>query len=355
MVPCAVKLGEIAAVSAVAMATVACGSTTGSSTEESVGESSAALVSLNWAYIQPIAWAIGAPSASPWAPEEISLFGKKADGQLGITSYLNGTWYPTESLGGNIAPPSSVAWGYGRLDIVAFGTGHGGVDGSGRCNVWHKWFDYDLGGWGDWEDVGSFNGYGFDPNSHVVAASWGQGTVKLFALGAPPLANKPSRPDTNQPQQVYLNNFDPIQGWSGWQPVGGEVPPGGGLAAVAPSYARMDVFIQWTDGQVYTRHYDFSWSNWQSLGTPPRGIDIGSLNWNPLSAATDSSGNPVVLVYNWSGDIYRKTYPFTSDTGWTLVDNSKKTRSGSMTANARANGIDVFATDANNQIMRGHL
>src|SRR5271169_5614297 len=100
----------------------------------------------------------------PVAESRVAMSSKEVikDGAPSTTGW--GSW---ESLGGIITtPPSAVAWGKNRLDVVARGT-------DSAC--WHKWWNGSA--WGGWESLGG------TIISEPTIVSWAPNRLDIFALG----------------------------------------------------------------------------------------------------------------------------------------------------------------------------
>jgi sialidase-1 len=86
-----------------------------------------------------------APGATSWAPNEIEVFAVFPDGQL-YNRYWDGTsWHGWEPMGGELEPTAGAAassWSADRIDVWAVGR-------DGR--IWHRVWDGAR--WVDWEQL----------------------------------------------------------------------------------------------------------------------------------------------------------------------------------------------------------
>ena len=134
------------------------------------------------------------PSAVSWGPGRIDVFGRGTDNALWHQAFDNGSWQGWQTLGGIItAGAGTASWAAGRLDVFAVGADQA---------LWHRWWDGS--GWYGWERDGGII------TSSPFAVSWGAGRVDVFGRGS----------------DAQMWHLSWAGGWSGWQPLGGQMVSG---------------------------------------------------------------------------------------------------------------------------------
>jgi peptidoglycan/xylan/chitin deacetylase (PgdA/CDA1 family) len=105
--------------------------------------------------------------------------------------------------------------------------------------------------------------------------------------------------------------------WHAWDSLGGSVPqpviPGGGTrdvdpAAVLRGFGHVDVFVRWSDNQLYHRSWDNErWSSWEALG--------GGLRSGP-GAASWGTNRVDIFVRGTDDQLWHKWWDGTRWNGW---------------------------------------
>jgi peroxiredoxin len=125
-----------------------------------------------------------------------------------------------------------------------------------------------------------------------AACSWGSGRADIFVQGTD--------------GALWHKGYDGT--WSGWQSLGGKLTSA--PAATSPGNNLIDVFVRGTDGAVWYKDWDgTSWSGWQSLGGQiPAGAAPAACSWG--------SGRADIFVQGTDGALWHKSYIGTSWSGW---------------------------------------
>ncbi len=129
---------------------------------------------------------------------------------------------------------------------------------------------------------------GIDVKSDYIRVQCG-GYVYLFTTASPHTLAK------------VMTGVDAINtNWSNWESLGGQLASGTGPAVASWNAGRLDVFVQGTDGALWSKAWTgSSWSGWISLG--------GKLTSSP---AATSPGNGVIDVFvrGSDGSVWQKIF-----------------------------------------------
>jgi len=283
-------------------------------------------------------WLHGNAAAASVYTSQIDLFFQGTKSDLGGTgSSFNhvwsagDSWTGIESLGEDTdGTPSATSWGSGRLDVVTIG--HTSTAGQTTYTMRHLYFDGTR--WNPWDDLGG-NFSGPSPTAIVAPQS---GVLHVFASG----------PSASGGAPVLLHRWFNSAGWNlgGWENLGGTLSSGlGGVAAVADS-SNIDVFALWQDGLIHWLNFNCSanaWGSWQSIGSPPSGVNTSTAG-NALAVAKNGSGYNVVFAYDTAGHLYEDV-PAPYNSGWFEIDAATNhTAPNTLSAFTYNRRIQLFAS-----------
>ncbi len=159
-------------------------------------------------------------------------------------------------------PVAVSSWGWGRLVIFAVNAQTGGIG--------HVTYDYSLGGWQNWEDLGIPAAYGSTGHatSAPAAVSWGPNRIDVIVRGA----------DWNIYQAAYQDGY-----WYGWYSLGGDTTAGGmnpTITAYQPN--RLDIFEVGSNFHINHLIWDNAWDpeGWSDMGITAPGSLSAVSNWS---------------------------------------------------------------------------
>jgi subtilisin family serine protease len=138
--------------------------------------------------------------------------------------------------------------------------------------------------------------------------------------------------------QLYLKNYDPAYGWSGWVALGN--PPGGATSSPAVAihdYGTHHVSVRGGNGQIWDRAWNAAtgWSEWISLG--------GSTITSPAMVTTNNEKDLWVFIRGTANDVQFRRYSAAAGAwgSWTSLGGAWI---GYPAATTRDDaGVDVFA------------
>ncbi len=129
-------------------------------------------------------------------------------------------------------------------------------------------------------------------------------------------------------------------GWSGWQPLGGQLYPGTGPAVASWGPGRLDVFVEGTDKQLWHLWYDSTgWHGWQPLG--------GVLTSGP-AATSWGPGRIDVVADGTDSSVWHQYWSSTGWSGWQSLGGRATSDPG--IASWGAGRLDVFVRGTDNQL-----
>jgi hypothetical protein len=158
-------------------------------------------------------------------------------------------------LGGTVAPGApitAVSRGPTKLDLFLVST-----DGGIYTAAWDQ--GVEAGKWRGWFRIGNLTA---KPGSPVAAVARDGNKLDVFVAGA----------DGRVHAAAWEHGVDAGK-WRGWWNVlGGAVPPGSPIAAVARDANKLDLFIVSTDGRIHTAAWDRQqaggqWRGWWRVGS----------------------------------------------------------------------------------------
>ncbi len=129
-----------------------------------------------------------------------------------------------------------------------------------------------------------------------------------------------------------------VRAWSGWEPLGGVVGSGTGVASWAAN--RLDVFAKAPDGTLLHEWFDgITWSGWENLGGMLVGDPV-AVSWAPNRIDVFATGVDGGLRHRWWDGVQWA--------GWENLGGQLS--SGPAVASWAANRLDVFARGTDNQL-----
>lgn len=232
----------------------------------------------------------------------LDLFVAGVDGKLYTAGWASGVanqawrgWWTI--LTGTIQPDGSltaVSRAPNKLDAF-----HVANDGGVYTAVWESGVNDDA--WMGWWRIGTLKA---KPGSVVTAVSREPNKLDIFVAGNDGVVYTAAW-DANVPG-----------GWRGWWDIlGGAVPAGGSVTAVARTPNKLDVFVVSGDGFIYTAAWEGdvnngAWSGWWR---------IGSLQANPgnvVTAVSRDANKLDVFVAGSDGKTYTAAWDANIPGGW---------------------------------------
>jgi spore germination protein YaaH len=173
-------------------------------------------------------------------------------------------------------------------------------------------------------------GLGFDRlggslTSSADAASWAANRMDVFGRG--------------MDGQLWHSWWDGT-GWSGWEPLGGQLMAGTGPGAVSWGNNRLDLFVQGLDAQIWHNWWDGrSWGGWKPLG--------GRFTSGP-DAASWSANHLDVFGRGGDGQLWHSAWTGSGWTPWEPLGGALVGDPGA--ASWGPNRIDVFVQGTDQQL-----
>jgi hypothetical protein len=266
---------------------------------------------------------IADPSTVAWGPGRLDVFARDGETSELLHTFDAGGWSGWESLGPGpgghpIGPPTVASWAPGRLDVFAVDQVTGGL-------LQRTFQD----GWGDWVDRG------LGPGGHRLAApaatSWGSGRIDVLAR--------------DEATDDLIHFWQSGSTWHGPERLA--AGPGGDFAPSVASWGfrRLDVFATTSAGTVAQFWFDGRrWRGWSDKGRGPGGSALLA----PAAVAAWASGRLDVFALAAGGQLIAHRWfdggrwhgPEGLSTG---PDRIRLAGLGATSWGARR--LDVFATD----------
>jgi len=217
-------------------------------------------------------------------------------------------WY-TDNLGGTFqSDPGISSWGANRLDVFARG--------KNTSKLFHKYWDWNTGGWLGWEDMGGALTSGVD------AVSWGPGRIDVVA-----------RTTDSSVQHWYWMN-----GWYS-DNLGGAIEYEPGISSWGAN--RLDVFVRDWAAKLAHKWWHWpssSWIGWENMGgNLTSGVDAVSWGPNRIDVVARTTNNSVQHWY-WTGS------------SWASDNLGGNITSKPAISSRGPNRLDVFARGIDNAL-----
>lgn len=214
---------------------------------------------------------------------QVGLYGI-GDEQNLVEKAFTTSWGPWTDLGkppaGLAGPLTGVSWVAGRYAIYALGTDGTMYERAWLTNRWEGWIIHNP------PPQASITG--------LASVSWIAGRYAVYAVT-----------NMGDIQQKFWNTDH----WEDWSNLGH--PPDnvrltGLVTAVCWSGSRFGIYALGNDGQIWQKWWATSWSDWESIGTPP-GVTIKS-----LSSSSGVDRNYSVSAVGSDGKLWVRRYKY----GW---------------------------------------